>query len=233
LRAPQHVSSTNRLLRYDASAAATHGRGRDRLERHTADVADRFAQAIAAIDAANAQDPNVLLDGGGDARPKELLHAELVTAWVRRLRPEAGEPLLLAARGHHFRRWTVPRNTYPTGRVGYLRWRRDLHQQHAAELGALLAGCGYDAATIERVATIVRKDELKAGDADTQALEDAMCLVFLETQFADIAARLDDAKMIDVLAKTAQKMSPQALAFAADLPLDEAGRDLLQRALAP
>jgi len=191
---------------------------------------ERFSHAIAAIDAANAQDPNQLVVDGV-ARPKELVHAELVTGWVERLRPGASEALLLAARGHHFRRWTVPRASYPTGRSGYLRWRRELHRRHAAELGTLLAECGYDDATIERVGAIVRKDGLGKGDAEVQALEDAMCLVFLETQLGDLAARLDDRKMVDVLAKTAKKMSGDALTLAGELPLDDDGRDLLRRAL--
>ena len=35
------------------------------------------------------------------------------------------ETLLLAARAHHLRRWELPRDSYPVGRAGYLRWRRD------------------------------------------------------------------------------------------------------------
>jgi hypothetical protein len=65
-----------------------------------------------------------------------------------------------------------------------------------------------------------------------QALEDAMCLTFLETQLAELAGRTDDTKMIDILAKTMKKMSPQALALAQDLDLDERGRRLLAGAVA-
>ena len=65
---------------------------------------ERFGRAIAAIDAGNADDPNVVTIRARTG-PKEVLHAELVTEWVERLRPDASEPLLLAARGHHFRRW--------------------------------------------------------------------------------------------------------------------------------
>ena len=86
---------------------------------------ERFARAIAAIDAGNADDPNVVTIRSRTG-PKEILHAELVTEWVVRLDPDATEPLLLAARGHHFRRWTVPRSTAPAGRAGYLRWRKSL-----------------------------------------------------------------------------------------------------------
>ena len=92
----------------------------------------RLPTALAAIDAANAADPNCMTVDGVE-RPKELAHAEMVTEWVRRLRPDPSEALLLAARAHHLRRWAVPRSTYPDGRAGYLRWRRDMHQRHAEE----------------------------------------------------------------------------------------------------
>src|SRR5437763_1628367 len=110
---------------------------------------DRFDRAIAAIDAANADDPN-RITVAGEERPKELAHAELVTAWVERLRPDAGEALLLAARAHHLRRWAIPRDSYPEGRKGYLRWRRDLEDRHAVEAGEILRDAGYDAATVDR-----------------------------------------------------------------------------------
>ena len=76
---------------------------------------ERYLAAIAAIDAANADDPAVLVVGG-EARGKEQTHAEMMTAWVLRLRPAASEELLLAARGHHLRRWMVPRGSFPAGR---------------------------------------------------------------------------------------------------------------------
>jgi Domain of unknown function (DUF4202) len=190
---------------------------------------DRFTRALAAIDARNADDPNEIV-ARGETRPKELAHADLVSEWVRQLRPDAGEALLLAARGHHLRRWTLPRASYPTGRAGYLRWRRELKRRHAAELATILGECGYDGATIDRVGALVQKVGL-GRDPDVQVLEDAICLVFLETQLADVANRFDEPKTIDVLAKTAKKMSPEALDLAARLPLDERGQTLLRRAL--
>src|SRR5664279_1143539 len=50
-----------------------------------------------------------------------------------------------------------------------------------------------DEALLTRVQALVRKDGLAgaATDDDVQVLEDALCLVFLETQLVDIAARLD------------------------------------------
>lgn len=185
----------------------------------------RFERAIAAIDAANADDPN-RLTVAGVARPKEQAHAEMVTAWVRRLRPDASEALLLAARAHHIRRWTIPRDTYRPGRRGYLDWRRALHDFHAAELSRILEETGYDAETIARAASIVRKRDLRA-DAEVQTLEDALCLVFLETQFEELAAKLDEQKMLDVVRKTLAKMSDAGRSAALELPLPAGVRSAL------
>jgi ketosteroid isomerase-like protein len=191
---------------------------------------ERFTRAITAIDAGNADDPNIVTIRARTG-PKEVLHAELVTGWVERLRPDASEPLLLAARGHHFRRWTVPRASAPAGRAGYLKWRKSLQQQHARELGELLATAGYDAETVARVQSIVRKEGL-AADPEVQALEDALCLVFLETQLDDVVARLDPDTLTRVLVRTAQKMSADGRAAIAGVPIDDRARTMLATALA-
>ena len=190
---------------------------------------NRLESAVAAIDAANADDPNRIVVGGVE-RPKELAHAELVTEWVRRLRPDPSEELLLAARAHHLRRWVVPRSTYPDGRAGYLRWRRDLHERHAQETAEILAAAGYDEAVIARVADIVRKRNL-ARDPEVQALEDALCLVFLETQLHELAGRVERSKMVDVLRKTLVKMSEAGKQHALALDLHPDDGALLAEAL--
>lgn len=191
---------------------------------------ERFGRAIAAIDAGNADDPNVVTIRARTG-PKEVLHAELVTEWVERLRPDASEPLLLAARGHHFRRWTVPRASAPSGRAGYLKWRKSLQQQHARELGEVLTTAGYEAGTVARVQAIVQKEGL-AYDAEVQSLEDALCLVFLETQLDDIVARLDPDTLARVIVRTAKKMSKAARAAIADVPLDDTAITMLTTARA-
>lgn len=182
-----------------------------------APASDRFERAIAAIDAANADDP-VTLVIDGVARPKELSHAELMTETVRHLDPDADEVQLLAARAHHLRRWTVARTSYPEGRAGYLRWRTALKKQHATEVGEILAGCGYTSDEIDRVQRIVRKQGL-GRDAAVQTHEDALCLVFLRTQFGDLADQLGDDKIVDVVTKTMAKMSPRAIDEVASLGL--------------
>ena len=111
-----------------------------------------------------------------------------MTEWLARLDPDADDAQLLAARAHHLRRWTLPRSTYPEGRAGYLRWRTALKKQHAEEVAAILADVGYDAATIDRVQRIIRKEGLGT-DPQVQTHEDALCLVFLETQLAEHGRR--------------------------------------------
>ena len=191
---------------------------------------ERFDRAIAAIDAANADDPNTIVVKG-KKRPKELAHAEMVSKWVRRLRPGASDELRLAARAHHLRRWVTPRSSFPPGRSAYLRWRKQLHDQHASDVGEILAGVGYDAPVIERVQQLVRKQGNLAKDPDMQALEDALCLVFIETQLHDLAVRTEEDKTITIIQKTAKKMSNQALDLAVELDLSDEDRALLGRAL--
>jgi hypothetical protein len=191
----------------------------------------KLARALAAIDVANNEDPT-LVTVRGRRGPKEILHAALVTEWVKRLRPDAADALQLAARGHHFRRWTMPRSSYPDGRAAYLRWRRALHDQQARELGELLAAQGYGPDLVARVQSLVRKDTLGEGDADAQVLEDALCLVFLETQFDDVAARLAPDTLDRVLVRTAKKMSEAGRACIADVPLSAWGRRALDEAWA-
>jgi len=190
---------------------------------------DRFHRAIAAIDVANAEDPN-RITVRGTSRQKEQAHAELVTEWVRRLRPDASEALLLAARAHHIRRWTIPRSAYPEGRSGYLRWRRDLHELHAREAARILTAEGYEQETVKRVGEIIRKRN-PTTDPEVQALEDALCLVFLETQFHDLAARVDKPRMLDVLRKTLRKMSEPAKRLALTIEMPGRERTLVEEAL--
>jgi len=69
-------------------------------------------------------------------------------------------------------------------------------------------------------------------DAETRVLEDALCLVFLERQFAELAGKTSDDKMINVVQKTWRKMTPSGRAFATQLSFGPREKQLLERALA-
>ncbi len=164
------------------------------------------------------------------SHPRELLYAQRLTGWVLRLAPDASEALRLAARCQHICRWQSPRDSYPMDRVGYLRWRADLKKFHAEKSGAILREAGYDDETIRRVQDLNLKKNFPA-DAETRTLEDALCLVFLEFQFADLAAKTAEDKTINALHKSWGKMTEAARAEALKLNYGEREKALLQRAL--
>jgi hypothetical protein len=190
---------------------------------------EQLEAAIGAIDAANSEDPTTIVVDGR-VGPKELLHAELVTQWVRRLDPDASPEQLVAARAHHLRRWTRPRSDYPEGRAGYLRWRADAKAAHATEVARILEEVGVSPSSIERVTQIIRKERLR-DDPQVQTHEDALCLTFLQTQLEELIDDQGEDKTVTILAKTARKMSAQALELAGSLSLSERGGGLLRRAL--
>lgn len=195
-------------------------------------ILPRHAEAVARIDAFNAQDPNKIEVEGAPVA-KELHYGRRMTAWLERLAPEASEALRLAARAQHIGRWASPRSDYPEGKQGYYRWRRALYAYHAETAGRILAEAGYDAETVARVGQLLRKENIK-GDAEAQTLEDVACLVFLENFYADFSRKHADDKVIDILRKTWAKMSPQGHAAALELAksLPEDRRTLIERALA-
>ena len=190
---------------------------------------DQFDRAIAAIDAANSDDPDTL-EIDGKSLPKEQTHAEMMTRWVIDLDPDASRELQLAARAHHIRRWMIPRSTFPAGRTAYLRWRRALHSVHAELTAAILEECGYPRQSVERVAALVAKaDLLQAGDPDAQTLEDALSLVFFDTQLEPLLDDLDDRQLRRALGRTWRKMSPKGQAAARRLTLSDRALETLAR----
>ena len=191
--------------------------------------ATRFEAAITRLDAANAEDPNTE-KANGVTLPKELLYAQRMTTWLHRLAPDASETLRLAARAQHVRRWAIPRRDYPMTRAGYLKWRTTLYRFHAETAANILREVGYDNATVTAVQSLLRKERLKR-DADGQRLEDVVCLVFLENYLADFALQYGEQKVLTILRKTWNKMSPKGQAAASQLALPSAAHALLNKVL--
>jgi len=190
-------------------------------------VNEKFQSALRRFDAENSRDPN--FESG---QPRELLYAQRLTNWVLKLRPDAAEPLRLAARCQHICRWESPRENYPATRAGYLKWRADLKKFHAEKSGAILRETGYDEETVRRVQDLNLKKNFPT-DAECRVLEDALCLVFLEFQFAALAAKSDDEKMINALRKSWEKMTEAARAEALKLNYGDHEKSLIARALNP
>jgi hypothetical protein len=165
----------------------------------------RLQSVLAAIDAANAEDPNLEPDG----RPAALVYGERMSEELARRVPDASEHLRIAARGQHVERWKIARETFPEGRAGYLAWRTQQARAHAARVAAFMAEAGYPAEDRDRVGTLLRKEGIKR-DPEVQALEDVICFVFLRWYFADFAAKHPEEELVRIVSRTARKMSPTA-----------------------
>jgi hypothetical protein len=187
--------------------------------------AEKIEAAFRRFDGENSQDPNL-----ENFQPRELLYAQRLTDWVLRLCPDASEALRLAARCQHICRWKIPRQSYPMTRAGYLKWRADLKQFHAQMAGEILRDIGYDESVVRRVQDLNLKKDFP-NDPEVRVLEDALCLVFLEFQFADLAAKTAEDKTINALQKSWQKMTGAARAEALKLNYGEREKALLHRAL--
>lgn len=191
----------------------------------------RLQVVLARIDAANGKDPHTEREGGVELA-KELLYARRMSGWLERLRPDASAALRIAARAQHLERWVVPRDRFPPGRTGYLRWRTTLGEHHAERTSELMREAGFGEHTVGAVAALLRKEGLAraAPEGDVQALEDCACLVFLEHSLEPFAGKHPRAKVSDILTKTWRKMSPAAHAAALDAEFPPAVSVLLSAA---
>jgi Domain of unknown function (DUF4202) len=188
-----------------------------------------LAAAIAAVDEANGLDPTMVLFGGVEA-PLAQLQGQRATVWLERLAPDASSAVILAARAHHLRRWTVDRLSYPEGRAGYHRWKRAAKEVHASALAEVTAGSSLDGAVLERAQSLVQRIGLGT-DAETQLIEDCACLVFLETQYESLIAKIGREKVVDAVRKTVKKMSPEAISLAGAAIGTDLGRSVLAEAV--
>lgn len=194
---------------------------------------ERFKQALAKFDAANADDPNQEVFEG-KSYPKELLYAQRMTAMLERFAPDAAEAVQLAVRCQHICRWKVPRNSYPMDGEGYKRWRTNLYKFHGDTAGAIMREVGYDEEIIGKVQALLRKERLKV-NPDTQLLEDVVDLVFLEHYLADFVSKYshyEEDKLLGILRKTWLKMSEKGHAAALQLNYPPEMLAVVKKALA-
>jgi Domain of unknown function (DUF4202) len=191
----------------------------------TAVAAGELDPLFAAIDAANAEDPTAI-EWHGINVPRSLIQGQRASCWLSKLTPDASDALRIAARAHHLRRWAIPRADFTEGRPGYLKWRRESKAASAASLNNLLEPLGVSADVRSRAGDLVQRIGLGT-DPDAQAVEDVACLVFLETDFVPLLAKIGRDKTADALRKTLKKMSPEAIALGVDATPDGPAKALL------
>lgn len=193
-------------------------------------MASPYGKAVGLIDEAHAEDPNKITADGNEIA-YELHYAKKMSHYLSLRSPNASETLRLAIRSQHFRRWEVPRSSYPMTRIGYHSWRTFLKKRQADQTAKICLDCGYSAEDAERVAALIRKEDLKS-DEETQVLEDVACLVFLDDQFEAFQKDHDEDKIISILRKTWGKMTEKGHTLALQIPMDGRPKELIQKALA-
>ncbi|KAI9733506.1 MAG: hypothetical protein M1818_007254 [Claussenomyces sp. TS43310] len=190
---------------------------------------EHYEAALSLIDEAHAQDPNIAIVNGKDV-PYELHYAQRCTHYLRLRSPRASPVLRIAVRAQHFRRWEIPRSSYPATKTGYLQWRTFLKRRQGDLVQAICVGCNVPPEQCEAIAALIRKEDLKA-NAETQALEDVACLVFLDDRFAAFDGEHDEDKIVDILRKTWGKMSGEGRMLALGLDLSNRARAMMAKAL--
>ncbi|KAL4811186.1 hypothetical protein BDV18DRAFT_6572 [Aspergillus unguis] len=193
-------------------------------------------KTLSLIDAAHAQDPKTVTAPQSDSPspiPYELHYANKMTKYLTQRSPSASEPLRLAVRAQHLKRWEVPRTDFPATKIGYHSWRSHLMKRQAEIASKYCLEGGYGEDVAERVAALVRKEGLKGGkDEEVQVLEDVACLVFLEDQLEEFQSGYDEDKVIGILRRTWVKMSPEGQELALKMELGGRSKELVERALA-
>ncbi|WP_303317969.1 DUF4202 domain-containing protein [Flavivirga abyssicola] len=189
----------------------------------------RFETSIALIDKKNAEDINTYHVSGIDY-PKELLYSQRMSRKLLQFNPNASRALQIAARAQHICRWKIARDEYPMDRVGYLKWRETLKKMHAELTAEILNQVGYDKVFIDRVSLLINKKLIKKNE-ESQALEDTICLVFLDYYFEEFAAKHDDKKIIDILKKTWVKMSDKGHEAALQIKFSDKSLALIKQAI--
>ncbi|MFV8373374.1 DUF4202 domain-containing protein [Flavobacterium sp. LB2P74] len=188
-----------------------------------------FQEASAWIDAENAQDPNYEIYQA-TTYPKELLYSNRMYERLMNFHPNASEVVQIASKAQHICRWKVARESYPMDRVGYLKWREDLKKFHAETTAAILAKAGYSEEFIARVSFLIEKKLLKK-DAETQLLEDVICLVFLEYYLDPFVHKHDREKLKNIILKTWNKMSEKGHQEALKINFSTTNFQLIKEAL--
>ncbi|RMZ70644.1 glutamyl-trna synthetase [Pyrenophora seminiperda CCB06] len=188
-----------------------------------------YLTALTAIDAAHALDPNKITISNTPT-PYELHYAQKSTYYLSKRCPSASEPLRLAIRAQHFRRWEVPRSSYPMTRPGYHAWRSYLKTRQASLVEAICLEAGYSKDDAETVGKLIRKEGLRENE-ETMVLEDVACLVFLDDQFEAFEKEHDEEKIVGILRKSWGKMTERGRELAREVRMDGRGRELMAKAL--
>jgi hypothetical protein len=99
-----------------------------------------YAEARRLIYAAHDEDPNKHTTSDGQEVPYETHYSAKMEKFLNKRAPDASDVLKLAICGQHFRRWEVPRDSYPRTKIGYHSWRTFLKKRQGKLVAEILGG---------------------------------------------------------------------------------------------
>jgi Domain of unknown function (DUF4202) len=220
-----HIGSISRTIHHQKHDIAFTDIGRNLVPN----MSECYIKAIQSIDEAHARDPRNFMVNDLDV-PYELYYARKITNFLDLHCPDATEPLRIAVRAQHLRRWEVPRASYPMTRAGYYSWRTFLKNRQANQARQICVEAGLTNEDADRVASLIRKENLK-NDEESQILEDVACLVFLDDQFEEFKNGYDEEKIVNILKKTWVKMSQRGHDLALKIPMSDEAKALISKAV--
>ncbi len=159
------------------------------------------------IDSLHALDP-VKESAGEYEVSRESLYCERMVKKLYKIIQQPGIHLELAARCHHLCRWEVNRKDFPEGRSGYYLWRNEVYKHQATIAERLMDEEKITGEVKEKVLRIIKKEGIKT-DHDVQLVEDIACIVFIENYLDEFSEKYDEAKLVNIIRKTLNKMSEQ------------------------
>lgn len=190
---------------------------------------EQLDRIIEEIDRVNKADPNIIAEGD-DLYPAEYLYSLRMTKELQTYCPEASDKLQIACRAQHIARWKYPRYDYPEGRAGYLKWRSELYKIHADLVSEIIIKVCDDKEFADQVHDKM-VNKVKGTTEGSQIIEDVACLVFLKYYFDSFIKKHEEAKLLNIIKKTWNKMSEEAHKAALKIAFSEEHKAIIEKAL--
>ncbi len=160
----------------------------------------------------------------------ELIYSERMLQILDHLEPNPSFELKLAAQCQHLERWIVNRGSYPMDRKGYHQWRKAVMDYQLGKTSEILTSVGIDQDDITSILEIISRKGVKH-PYESQLIIDVSCVVFIKWYLDPFAEKHEHDKVIDILAKTAKRMTPKALELVSTFKLSENSAKLLAELL--
>jgi hypothetical protein len=116
-----------------------------------------YTEARRLIYAAHDEDPNKHTTADGQEVPYETHYSAKMEKFLTKRAPEASDVLKLAICGQHFRRWEVPRDSYPKTKIGYHSWRTFLKKRQGKLVAEILEQNGYSEEDCKRCQSLIER----------------------------------------------------------------------------